>query len=75
MSRWLPRRSSAAPISTAHLELLERYERAGFDEVYVQQVGPDLDGFFTAYEREVLTRYPTADGREADMQRQGTAAT
>ncbi|WP_231996785.1 iron-containing alcohol dehydrogenase, partial [Mycobacterium scrofulaceum] len=24
------------------------------DEVYVQQIGPDLDGFFAAYERDVL---------------------
>ena len=27
---------------------------AGFDHVYVHQVGPDQDGFFDFYEREVL---------------------
>jgi G6PDH family F420-dependent oxidoreductase len=45
------------PDIEAHLELLEQYEQAGFDEVYVQQAGPDLDGFFDAYESEILTRY------------------
>ena len=24
------------------------------DEVYVQQIGPDMDGFFVSWEREVL---------------------
>jgi G6PDH family F420-dependent oxidoreductase len=49
------------PDIDSHLELLERYDEAGFDEVYVQQVGPDLDGFFAVYEREVLSRYPATD--------------
>ncbi len=44
----------------AQLELLERHEQAGFDEVYVQQIGADLDGFFAIYEREILPRYPAA---------------
>jgi G6PDH family F420-dependent oxidoreductase len=57
-----------------HLELLERYEQAGFDEVYVQQVGPDLDGFFTVYEREVLSRYPAAGERGGERRPQGAAA-
>ena len=43
----------------AHLELLERYERAGFDEVYVAQIGPDQEGFFATYERTILRRYPS----------------
>ncbi len=42
----------------AHFERLEQFERAGFDEVYVQQVGPDEEGFFAAYEHEILRRYP-----------------
>jgi G6PDH family F420-dependent oxidoreductase len=45
------------PDLAAHVELIERYEAAGFDEVYVQQVGADLDGFFAAYEREILPRW------------------
>jgi len=61
------------PDLDSHLELLERYEEAGFDEVYVQQVGPDLDGFFRLYESEVLSRYPATDGR-SDRQRAATAS-
>jgi G6PDH family F420-dependent oxidoreductase len=49
------------PDLDAHLELLERYEQAGFDEVYVQQVGPDLDGFFDAYENKILRRYQAGE--------------
>lgn len=45
------------PDIDAHLELLEQYEQAGFDEVYVQQAGPDIEGFFDIYESEILTRY------------------
>jgi G6PDH family F420-dependent oxidoreductase len=45
------------PDLDAHVELLERYEQAGFDEVYIQQIG-DQESFFQAYEREILPRYP-----------------
>jgi hypothetical protein len=47
------------PSIEAQLELLEQYEQAGFDIVFVQQIGPDMEGFFECYEREVLTRYPS----------------
>jgi G6PDH family F420-dependent oxidoreductase len=47
------------PSVQQHLERLARYEEAGFDIVFVQQIGPDLEGFFEVYEREVLTRYPS----------------
>ena len=33
---------------------VREYVEAGVDEVYVQQIGPDFDGFFTAYEKDVL---------------------
>lgn len=32
------------------------YTGAGFDEVYIQQVGPDQEGFFEFYARDVLPR-------------------
>jgi G6PDH family F420-dependent oxidoreductase len=38
----------------AHVAQLRRFADAGVDEIYVQQIGPDLDGFFTAYEKDVL---------------------
>ena len=44
------------PDVDAHVQDLQSLLDAGADEVYVQQVGPDLDGFFRTYEREVLPR-------------------
>ena len=37
-----------------HLEAIRAYERAGFDELYVNQIGPDQDAFFAAYRDQVL---------------------
>jgi G6PDH family F420-dependent oxidoreductase len=48
------------PDMEAHLEQFEKFEKAGFDEVYVQQIGPDMDGFFEAYSKEILPKYQSA---------------
>jgi G6PDH family F420-dependent oxidoreductase len=40
-----------------HVEALQRLADAGFDEVFVQQVGPDLDGFFDLYATKVLPAF------------------
>jgi coenzyme F420-dependent glucose-6-phosphate dehydrogenase len=42
------------PDPDRHLEAIEKYLDAGFDEVYVHQVGADQMGFFDFYEREIL---------------------
>ncbi len=44
------------PDPKRHLERIEQYARAGFEHVYVHQVGPDQEGFFRFYEREILPR-------------------
>ncbi len=44
------------PDPQRHLERIEQYARAGFEHVYVHQVGPDQEGFFRFYEREILPR-------------------
>lgn len=36
-----------------HLEAIRAYERAGFDELYVNQIGPEQDAFFAAYRERV----------------------
>jgi G6PDH family F420-dependent oxidoreductase len=41
-----------------HIEAIQEYADAGFDEVYVQQIGPDQDAFFEAYRDHVLPRFP-----------------
>jgi coenzyme F420-dependent glucose-6-phosphate dehydrogenase len=39
------------------LEQIDQYERAGYDHVYLHQVGRDQEGFFRFAEREILPRY------------------
>jgi hypothetical protein len=33
---------------------VREYIEAGVDEVFVQQMGPDTEGFFASWERDVL---------------------
>ena len=47
------------PDPQRHLEAIEEYVGAGYDHVYVHQIGPDQEGFFDFYRREVL---PKLDG-------------
>jgi coenzyme F420-dependent glucose-6-phosphate dehydrogenase len=42
------------PDPQRHVEAIEEYVEAGYDHVYLHQVGPDQEGFFDFYEREVL---------------------
>ena len=39
-----------------HVAALQAYADAGFDELYVNQIGPDQDAFFDAYSEHVLPR-------------------
>ena len=39
-----------------HIEAINTYLDAGFDEVYINQVGPDQEGFFRFYESELRQR-------------------
>jgi G6PDH family F420-dependent oxidoreductase len=40
-----------------HIFQVQQYVAAGFDEVYVQQIGPDLGGFFDAWSKDVLPTF------------------
>ncbi|MFF3614802.1 TIGR03557 family F420-dependent LLM class oxidoreductase [Streptomyces sp. NPDC002580] len=44
-----------------HTEAVAAYVRAGFDEVYVGQIGPDQQGFFDFYRKDVLSRLHDLD--------------
>jgi G6PDH family F420-dependent oxidoreductase len=44
------------PDVDAHVGAIAAYERAGFDELYVNQIGPEQDAFFAAYREHVLPR-------------------
>jgi G6PDH family F420-dependent oxidoreductase len=45
---------ACGPDPDRHIAQLRRYIDADIDEVYVQQIGPDMDGFFAAWEQAVL---------------------
>ncbi len=40
-----------------HRARIDEYVAAGFDHVYVHQIGPDQEGFVDLYERDILPRY------------------
>jgi G6PDH family F420-dependent oxidoreductase len=43
-----------------HIEAIQKYADAGFDEVYVGQIGPDQKGMIEFYANEVLPHFATA---------------
>ena len=57
------------PDPEKHLEGIRKFVDAGFDHVYVHQVGPDQEGFLTFYETEVLPEV-----REISASRQAVRA-
>jgi hypothetical protein len=44
------------PDPERHVGAISAYLEAGFDEVYVNQIGPDQEGFFDFYARELRPR-------------------
>jgi hypothetical protein len=42
------------PELDVHIEKLKEYADAGFDELYISQIGPHSEDFFKAYAAEVL---------------------
>lgn len=47
---------SCGPDPERHLEAIRRYEKAGFDHIYLHQVGPDQEAFFDFFEDELEPR-------------------
>ncbi|MCA1729395.1 MAG: TIGR03557 family F420-dependent LLM class oxidoreductase [Actinobacteria bacterium] len=47
---------SCGPDPEKHLQQLQAYAQAGYDEIYVQQIGPEQEGFFSFYEKEILPK-------------------
>ncbi|HWH45941.1 MAG TPA: TIGR03557 family F420-dependent LLM class oxidoreductase [Thermoleophilaceae bacterium] len=52
---------ACGPDPGVHLEMIRRFADAGFDHVYVHQIGPDQEGFLRFYEREILPRVPSLE--------------
>jgi coenzyme F420-dependent glucose-6-phosphate dehydrogenase len=49
------------PDPERHLEGIQMFLDAGFDHVYVHQIGPDQDGFMTFYERDIFATASTLE--------------
>ena len=47
---------TCGPDPEQHLEAFASYIEAGYDHVYVHQIGPDQESFFTFYERQILPK-------------------
>jgi len=46
------------PDPQPYIELLQKYIDAGYDHLYIHQIGPDQAGFFQFYERELRDHVP-----------------
>lgn len=44
------------PDPERHIARIRQYIEADYDHVYIHQIGPDQEGFFQFYQREVLPR-------------------
>jgi coenzyme F420-dependent glucose-6-phosphate dehydrogenase len=47
---------TCGPDPARHLEAIREYAEAGYDNIYVHQIGPDQDGFFRFYGTEILPK-------------------
>ncbi|MCX9193306.1 LLM class F420-dependent oxidoreductase [Carbonactinospora thermoautotrophica] len=52
--------TACGPDPDRHVRTLKQYVAAGFDEVYVGQIGPEQEGFFEFYRDQVLPRVRAA---------------
>jgi G6PDH family F420-dependent oxidoreductase len=48
---------ACGPDVDQHVQRVKAYVDAGVDEIYVQQIGSDMDGFFAAWQRDVLPQF------------------
>jgi G6PDH family F420-dependent oxidoreductase len=47
---------ACGPDPERHLEMIRKYAEAGYDEVFIHQIGADQDGFLRFYGEEVLPK-------------------
>ncbi|GAB4515344.1 MAG: LLM class F420-dependent oxidoreductase [Anaerolineae bacterium] len=48
------------PDAQEHISAIQEFASAGYDHIYVHQVGPDQEGFFNFYEKQVLPAFQTS---------------
>ncbi|MBO0689934.1 MAG: TIGR03557 family F420-dependent LLM class oxidoreductase [Candidatus Dormibacteraeota bacterium] len=61
----LRRQMPLGPEPRPFLERIQSFADAGFDHVYLHQIGPDQEGFFRFCERELLPEAPPTRSRNA----------
>ena len=47
---------TCGPDPERHLDALRQFTDAGYDHMYLHQVGPNQEGFFRFYQREVIPK-------------------
>jgi G6PDH family F420-dependent oxidoreductase len=47
---------ACGPDPDKHLEMIQKFVDAGYDEIYVNNIGPNWPGFFKLYAKEILPR-------------------
>ena len=47
---------ACGPDADRHMEMLKRFEDAGYTHLYVHQIGPEQDGFLRFYSDEILAK-------------------
>jgi coenzyme F420-dependent glucose-6-phosphate dehydrogenase len=47
---------ACGPDPEKHIEQIRKYAEAGFDHIYLHQIGPNQEGFFQFYEKEIFPR-------------------
>jgi G6PDH family F420-dependent oxidoreductase len=51
------------PDPRRHMESIQEFVDAGFDHIYIHQIGPDQEGFFDFYRREILPAFQSQPAR------------
>ena len=55
---------SCGPDAEQHVQMIRKYEEAGFDHLYLHNVGDDQEKFLTFCQRELLPRLRSENERE-----------
>lgn len=61
---------ACGPDPERHIETIEKFIDAGYDHVYLHQIGPDQEGFLSFCERELLSRLGSPRGLRQNEARQ-----
>jgi coenzyme F420-dependent glucose-6-phosphate dehydrogenase len=57
------------PDPRRHTESIRKYVDAGYDHIYIHQVGPDQEGFFRFYQQHILPEFQGTRARERGSSR------